>query len=172
MEMTAAIIGPAHGLRGEALLDVRTDDIELIVAGTALRTTSKQQDVLTIASVRHHKQRVLVSFEEVDTREGIEALRGVKLLVEAIEEDDAWYPHQLKGLEAVTITGEKLGTISGLQVGSAQDLLLVKTTNGTVMVPFVTQLVPTVDIEGGKVVLDPPLGLFDDQYIGGADGGQ
>ena len=52
--------------------------------------------------------------------------------------------------------------MSGLRPGGAQDLLLVGTERGEVMVPFVRQLVPTVDVEGGRVVIDPPPGLFDD----------
>ena len=86
------------------------------------------------------------------------------------EEEDAWYPHQLKGLAARTRSGEVLGTVSGLTPGAAQDLLLVKTQAGTVMVPFVTQLVPTVDVEGGFVVIDAPPGLFDDQAVSERDG--
>ena len=104
------------------------------------------------------------------SREEAEALRGARLLVEEHEEEDAWYPHQLKGLTARTPSGEVLGTVSGLTPGAAQDLLLVTTEAGTVMVPFVTQLVPTVDVEGGFVVIDAPPGLFDDQAVSERDG--
>ena len=62
------------------------------------------------------------------------------------------------------------GTVTGLTPGAAQDLLLVKTPAGTVMVPFVTQLVPTVDVEGGVVIIDAPPGLFDDQAVSERDG--
>ena len=120
--------------------------------------------------MRVHKDRVLASFEECASREDAEALRGARLLVEEHEEEDAWYPHQLKGLAARTPGGEDLGTVTGLTPGAAQDLLLVKTQAGTVMVPFVTQLVPTVDVEGGFVVIDAPPGLFDDQAVSERDG--
>jgi 16S rRNA processing protein rimM len=125
---------------------------------------------LTVRSVRVHKDRVLASFEECASREDAEALRGARLLVEEHEEEDAWYPHQLKGLSARTPGGEDLGTVTGLTPGAAQDLLLVKTPAGTVMVPFVTQLVPTVDVEGGVVIIDAPPGLFDDQAVSERDG--
>ena len=169
MQLTAAIVGPAHGLRGEVILDVRSDDPEVLAPGASLEIAGRGA-ALTVRSVRVHKDRVLASFEECASREDAEALRGARLLVEEHEEEDAWYPHQLKGLSARTPGGEDLGTVTGLTPGAAQDLLLVKTPAGTVMVPFVTQLVPTVDVEGGVVIIDAPPGLFDDQAVSERDG--
>lgn len=169
MQLTAAIVGPAHGLRGEVILDVRSDDPEVLAPGASLEIAGRGA-ALTVRSVRVHKDRVLASFEECASREDAEALRGARLLVEEHEEEDAWYPHQLKGLAARTPGGEDLGTVTGLTPGAAQDLLLVKTPAGTVMVPFVTQLVPTVDVEGGVVIIDAPPGLFDDQAVLERDG--
>ena len=169
MQLTAAIVGPAHGLRGEVILDVRSDDPEVLAPGASLEIAGRGA-ALTVRSVRVHMDRVLASFEECASREDAEALRGARLLVEEHEEEDAWYPHQLKGLAARTPGGEDLGTVTGLTPGAAQDLLLVKTPAGTVMVPFVTQLVPTVDVEGGVVIIDAPPGLFDDQAVSERDG--
>ena len=169
MQLTAAIVGPAHGLRGEVILDVRSDDPEVLAPGASLEIAGRGA-ALTVRSVRVHKDRVLASFAECGSREDAEALRGARLLVEEHEEEDAWYPHQLKGLAARTPGGEDLGTVTGLTPGAAQDLLLVKTPAGTVMVPFVTQLVPTVDVEGGVVIIDAPPGLFDDQAVSERDG--
>lgn len=169
MQLTAAIVGPAHGLRGEVILDVRSDDPEVLAPGASLEIAGRGA-ALTVRSVRVHKDRVLASFEECASREDAEVLRGARLLVEEHEEEDAWYPHQLKGLAARTPGGEDLGTVTGLTPGAVQDLLLVKTPAGTVMVPFVTQLVPTVDVEGGVVIIDAPPGLFDDQAVSERDG--
>lgn len=165
MLMTAALIGPAHGLRGEVILDIRSDDPELFLIGTQFATSSQETPSLTLRSLRQHKDRVVAQFEEVSGREGAEGLRGVRLLTDERNEEDAWYPHQLKGLQAVDLEGRPLGTIKGLQMGTAQDLLLVKTGSGVVMVPFVHQLVPAVDVEGGTVTIDPLPGLFDDQAV-------
>ena len=161
MQLTAAIVGPAHGLRGEVIVDVRSDDPEVMAPGSRLDIPGDQRS-LTVRTVRVHKDRVLASFEECVTREDAEALRGARLL--------AWYPHELKGLQARTPSGDILGTVSGLTPGAAQDLLLVATDRGTVMVPFVTALVPTVDVEGGFVVIDAPPGLFDDDAVSEREG--
>ena len=164
MQLTAAIVGPAHGMRGEVIVDVRSDDPEVLAPGACLDVAGQKRQ-LTWRSVRTHKDRVLDSFEECATREEAEALRGARLLVDAHPEEDAWYPHELKGLEARTPSGDVLGTVSGLTPGAAQDLLLVSTDRGTVMGPFVTALVPTVDVEGGVVIIDAPPGLFDDEAV-------
>ena len=163
MQLTAAIVGPAHGLRGEVIVDVRSDDPEVMAPGSRLDIAGDQRS-LTVRTVRVHKDRVLASFEECVTREDAEALRGAR------PEEDAWYPHELKGLQARTPSGDVLGTVSGLTPGAAQDLLLVATDRGTVMVPFVTALVPTVDVEGGIVVIDAPPGLFDDEAVSEREG--
>ena len=135
MQLTAAIVGPAHGLRGEVIVDVRSDDPEVLAPGARLDIAGEKRH-LTVRSVRVHKERVLASFEECNSREEAEAL----------------------------------GTVSGLTPGAAQDLLLVATERGTVMVPFVTALVPTVDVEGGVVIIDAPPGLFDDDAVSEREG--
>ena len=162
MLMTAAQIGPAHGLRGEVIVDIRSDDPQLFTPGESFSTSNSDFPALTLSSIRQQKDRVIALFDEVSSREDAEALRGARLLVDEREEEDAWYPHQLKGLRAQDPQGRPLGSVSGLRPGGAQDLLLVGTERGEVMVPFVRQLVPTVDVEGGRVVINPPPGLFDD----------
>ena len=82
MQLTAAIVGPAHGLRGEVIVDVRSDDPEVMAPGSRLDIAGDQRS-LTVRSVRVHKDRVLASFEECSTREEAEALRGSRLLVDA-----------------------------------------------------------------------------------------
>ena len=169
MRMTAGIVGPAHGLRGEAIIDVRTDDLSVFAPGSLLEVDGDEGAELTVRASRTHKGRLLVSFEELRSREDAEALRGRALLVEERAEEDAWYPHELVGFSAVTPTDDELGTVSGFRFGAAQDLLLVTTPRGEVMVPFVKALVPEVDVEGRTVLIDPPPGLFDDDAVDAGD---
>ena len=105
MQLTAAIVGPAHGLRGEVIVDVRSDDPEVLAPGSRLDIAGGKRH-LTVRSVRVHKERVLASFEECNSREEAEALRGARLLVDAHPEEDAWYPHELKGLQAEMSSGQ------------------------------------------------------------------
>lgn len=171
MKMTAGIIGPAHGLRGEVIVEIRSDDPGIWNPGSAIHADTRPPRELTVSRTRVHKDRVLVSFVEVASREEAEALRGAALLVDAHDEEDAWYPHQLEGCTALAVSGEVLGTVAGLRFGAAQDLLVVSTDRGTVLVPFVHALVPDVDVDAATVTIDAPPGLFDDAYIDADDRG-
>ncbi|MGO3796977.1 MAG: ribosome maturation factor RimM [Pauljensenia sp.] len=162
MQLTAAVVGAPHGLRGEVYLDVRTDDPERLASGRVLDTDSHDVPHLTVESLRAHRGRVMATFAEVTDRSGAEALRGTVLLVEEEAEEDAWYPHELVGLEARTPAGDILGEVVALQAGVAQDLLVVRHADRRVMVPFVHAIVPVVDVEGGSVTIDAPRGLFDE----------
>lgn len=164
-------IGKAHGLKGEVSLIVRTDiPEERLVKGAEfdVEGTEGGPARLTLTSTRVQQGRWYAKFAEVQGRTAAEGLRGADLTLELdreeeFEEDpDAWYPEELKGLEVRTDEGRVLGTVIGLDHYPAQDLLIVRAVNGRrVMLPFVEELVPEVDIEGGFVVADPPGGLFD-----------
>ena len=107
----------------------------------------------------------MLGFDGVPDREGAEALRDVLLVLDVTDEEpepDAWFPHQLEGLRVQDTAGAVLGTVLRVDAGAAQDLLVVRTAGGDVLVPFVAALVPVVDVGAGVVVVDPPGGLFDD----------
>ena len=157
-----ARIGAARGLKGEVALDVRTDHpLERFAVGERLRTDNAAQPLLTVVGTSTHAGRFYVRFAEVVTREDAEALRGAELLAEAAPEDDAWYSHELVGLTAVDQAGQRLGTVRDLLIGAAQDLLVIDTDSGEVLVPFVDEIVPEVLVAQGRVVLNPPAGLFE-----------
>ena len=164
MELVVARVGRAHGLRGEVVLDVRTDDPERrLTPGAVLRTHPASPGPLKVASVREHSGSLLVRFAQAPDRSAAEALRGVELVVEvdASDEDDAWYPHEIVGLEARRPDGTVLGEIVGIEHLPAQDALVLRETNGArTLVPFIEAFVPDVDVARGVVVLDPPGGLL------------
>lgn len=165
MEYVVARIGRPHGVRGEVTVEVRTDDPDTRFAPGAVLRTDPDRGPLTVATARWHNGTLLLTFVDVEGRTASEGLRNTRLVVdledEADPEDDAWYPHQLQGLAAVTMTGTPLGTVKDLLTGGAQDVLVITGTDGReVLVPFVTALVPRVDVKRGKVLLSPPGGLF------------
>lgn len=165
MQLTVAIVGAAHGLKGEVKLDVRTDDPERRLAvGAALETDPADMGPVTIASRREYKGAQYVRFAEYSDRTGAESLRGVKLVIESDEdeaEEDAWFPHELQGLEALDPEGYELGVVVGLEPMPAQDLLVVREPDGILTrVPFVKEIVIEVDLEDHCVVIDAPAGLF------------
>lgn len=164
MELIVGIIGPAHGIKGEVRVHMRTDAVgERFALGSVLDAQPPSAGPLTVASHREYKGGHYVRFAEVKDRNGAEALRGVRLVIqaEAHLEDDAWYPHELTGLEVLDTEGYTLGTVRGVLPNPAHDLLQVEDLEGDeVLVPFVSEIVVEVDPEDNCVVLDPPGGLF------------
>ena len=181
-ELVVARIGKPHGLRGEVTVQLHTDDPGgRFVIGTTLATEARQGTgvprALTLRSARLHNGTWLLAFEETPDRTGAESLRGTRLLVgggagEAKagqsatgvddDSDDGWYEDELRGLAVVTGDGTRVGEVSALQMGAAQDLLVVALdTGGTAYLPFVEAIVPEVDVPGGRVVVDPPDGLLE-----------
>jgi 16S rRNA processing protein RimM len=165
MERVVARIGRAHGLRGEVSVEVRTDVPEKrFVAGAVFATDPAERGPLTLAGARDQGGVLLLAFEQVPDRSAAEALRGTLLIVDAdaSDEPDAWYEDELVGLRVEDPAGALLGELVRLETGGAQDLLVVRPTVGgeLVRVPFVVALVPVVDVAGGRVVVDPPGGMF------------
>ena len=171
LDVVIATIGKAHGLRGELALILRTDqpDERLQIGTEFVVPTDAGDRTLTIVSTRTQQNRWYARFAEVADRSDAESLRGAELTMEldreeeAEEDPDAWYPSELKGLTVRHVDGRELGTVIDLEHYPAQDLLIVRGTDGRrVMLPFVEELVPEVDVEGGVVLADPPGGLFED----------
>jgi 16S rRNA processing protein RimM len=164
MDLVVARIGRAHGLRGELGLDVRTDvPHERFAVGAVLTTDPADAGPMTVTGARTHQGKWIVGFAEVADRSAAEALRGVALVVEedVSDEEDAWYPHELAGLRAELADGTVVGEVVGLEHLPAQDALVVRETGGErTLVPFVREIVPEVDVAGGRVVLTPPGGLL------------
>lgn len=171
--LLVARIGKPHGLRGEVTVQTHTDDPERrYVPGTVFATQAAAGTgvprELTLASARKHREVWLLGFDEIPDRTGAESLRGTRLLLDlgavADEEDagDGWYEHDLVGLTVQDPVGAVLGTVTGLSIGSAQDLLEVRLADGReVLVPFVEAIVTDVSIGAGHIVVDAPAGLFD-----------
>ena len=124
-------------------------------------------DRLTLESLRWHQGRVIAQFEGVHDRNVAEALRGVLLQVDsgsvaAPADPDEFHDHQLVGLRVEARDGTLLGTVARIEHAPASDLIVLdKAAGGTALIPFVTAMVPTVDLAGGRLIADLPEGLLD-----------
>ena len=163
--LRVATIGPAHGLRGDVRLQVHTDDPDSRLAtGTEIVTDPPEAGPLTVEHLYLHSGQYHARFTGHTDRDAAQTLRGVSLLAPPVHEPDAWYPHQLRGLLARTPAGVDLGSIEGVRHMPAHDVLLLRTTAGEqVLVPFVSQIVPEVDVDAGTVTIDPPGGLLPEE---------
>ena len=165
-----ARIGKPHALRGEVTVQLHTDDPgSRLVPGVVLETRAEPGSgvprTLTLATTRVHRGIWLLGFEEIPDRTGAESLRGTRLLLDEEaegEDDDAWYEADLVGLTATAPDGTVVGEVTALDIGAAQDRLrLRRPDGGEALVPFVEAIVPEVDPEAGRLVVDAPPGLLD-----------
>ena len=172
MEETVVVgrVGRALGLRGELFVEPLTDEPGRRFAGGATLLTGT--GALTVAGSRIHSGKLVVRFEEITDRTTAEAARGTELSCtvdpdERPEDPEEFYDHQLVGLAVHTVDGVHVGEIDEVLHLPGQDVLAVRRapdadSRTDLLVPFVAAIVPTVDVAGGRVVIDPPPGLLDD----------
>jgi len=165
VEVVVGVVGRAHGIRGDVTIDVRTDEPERRFAvGETLRAEDGRRS-FTVANARDHSGRLLVHFEQLPDRTVAEAARGIVLVAdvdpgERPEDDEEYYDRQLIGLVVRTADGEQLGTVTDVLHLPLQDTLEIDTPAGTRLVPFVTAVVPTVDLAAGELHLADVPGLL------------
>jgi 16S rRNA processing protein RimM len=170
MRLIVGRAGRPHGIRGEVVIGVRTDEPDLRFAVGAAVDVSTDPDKtdgkqLTVASARWHSGQLLVAFAGITDRTTASGLTGSWLSVDSSQLPDTGDPeefrdHELIGLNVRTSGGEPLGVVTDV-LHYGQDLLVVRRAEGEFMVPFVREIVPEVDIKAGLVVIDPPPGLLD-----------
>jgi 16S rRNA processing protein RimM len=160
-------IGRPHVVRGEVTIEVRTDDPDQrFVPGAELRTEPADRGPLTLDGRRWHREVLLLHFAGYDSREAAETLRDTELHVAIadlpeLDDPETFYDHQLVGLSARLTDGTVLGTVAAVRHEGADLLVVDRGDGGEALVPFVTAIVPTVDLGGGFLVVDPPEGLLE-----------
>ncbi|NLP85663.1 ribosome maturation factor RimM [Microbacterium sp. CFH 90308] len=175
----------AHGLKGAIKLELYTDDPDgRFVPGATFTLQVPESSPwhgkkLTVREFKWMNSHPVAFFEGVEDRSAAEDLIRAILWVdedaEAVPtEDDAWFDHQLVGLDVVR-DGVSVGRVVRVDHFPAQDLLIIRRSGGPaasddeVLVPFVKAIVPEVDVAGGRVVVTPPPGLFEELAPDGED---
>jgi 16S rRNA processing protein RimM len=159
VKLNVGRIGRAHGILGEATIEVRTDEPQNRFAIGAQLITD--QGNLVVSSARVHNGILLLGFEGITDRNAVEKLRNTLLYAEVdidqpSENEDDYHIQQLIGLTAVLADGSNYGTVADVLNLPAQDCLVINTETGEVLIPFVRQLVPTVDLDRKLIVVNPP----------------
>lgn len=166
MRLVVGRLGRAHGIRGELTVEVRTDVPEERFAVGSVLLCSGRADVpstVTVTEAHWHSGRLLLRLDGVSDRTAAEALRGTLLEADVepvVGEDDEFHDLVLVGLEVRDPGGQVLGTVDEVLHLPAQDLLAVSRPSGPqLLVPFVTEIVPVVDVARGFLVAELPAGL-------------
>jgi 16S rRNA processing protein RimM len=155
-----ARIGAAHGVRGAVKLWTFTED-PLAVKRYGPLSTKDGTRQFEVTSAREAKGHLVATLKDVTTRDAAERLNGIELYVARDKlpatDDDEYYHADLIGLAAVTTTGEPLGRVIAIHNFGAGDIIEIAPPRGaTMLLPFSNAVVPTVDLAGGRVVIEMP----------------
>ncbi|MFI9510016.1 ribosome maturation factor RimM [Nocardia sp. NPDC052566] len=172
MELVVGRVAKSHGVRGELVVEVRTDEPQARFApGSTLRgklARSKEVRDFTVESAREHSGRLLVFLAGVADRTAADALRGTLFVIDTADlppsqDPDEYYDHELEGLTVQLTDGTVVGTVTEVLHSAAGELLSVRAVEDKreILIPFVTAIVPTVSLADRLVVIDPPEGLLD-----------
>jgi 16S rRNA processing protein RimM len=160
MKLNVGRIGKAHGILGEATIEVRTDEAEDRFAIGAVLETDNHGNLI-VASARVHNGILLLGFQGIEDRNSIEALRNellyadVDIQAPGIDEDD-YHVLQLIGCTAYLVDGDEFGIVTDVLNLPGQDVLVIKNAESEVLIPFVHQLVPVVDVKEKRMTIIPP----------------
>jgi 16S rRNA processing protein RimM len=163
LQLVVGRIGRAHGVLGEATIEVQTDDPDIrFQIGNKLTLNNGKQ--LTIRSSRWHNQILLLAFDGVTDRNQIEELRD-QLISSDVDLDSLapgeYHFQQLIGCEVFQQNGELIGAVDEIVKLPGQDLLSVNRAGAQVLIPMVKQIIIEIDVSAKKIVVNPPEGLLD-----------
>jgi 16S rRNA processing protein RimM len=146
-------IAKPHGVRGEVVVELRTDRTERVAPGAVLVTKDGRR--LEVVASRPHQHRFIVTFDSVPDRAAADALHGAVLHADPIEDPEELWAHDLIGAAVVDVDGKDWGEVEAVQANPASDLLVLRS---GVLVPAIFLVERRAD---GVVVIDPPEGLAD-----------
>jgi 16S rRNA processing protein RimM len=177
-QVVVAVIGRPHGVKGAVALQLRTDQAERrFREGNVFSLHDAAQTDLSHLTLRWYRKnpagQAVAAFDQITDRDAAQALRGAELIaeVDTDEETDAWYPFQLRGTAVVLPDETAVGEVAGIINRVGQDLLEIRQLDGSLaLVPLVRALVPLIDVDAGRIVIDPPDGLVQARPLGPADG--
>ncbi|MFI8567274.1 ribosome maturation factor RimM [Rhodococcus sp. NPDC078407] len=174
MELVIGRVAKSHGIKGEVVVEVRTDDPDdRFAAGTVLRgrrpRSTALPDSYIVDAVREHSGRLLLRLNGIDDKTAADQLRGILFVVESTDlppsdDPDEFYDHELEGLTVKLTDGSTVGTVREVLHSAAGELLSITpdgATRAEILVPFVAAIVTSVSLSDKTIEIDPPEGLLD-----------
>jgi 16S rRNA processing protein RimM len=168
-QVCVARIGAAHGVRGAVKLWTFTED-PLAVTRYGPLATRDGARCFELTHARQGKGHLVATLKGVTTRNEAERLNGLELYIARDKlpaaDDDEYYHADLIGLAAVTTADEPLGKVIAVHNFGAGDIIEIAPPRGpTMLLPFTNAVVPTVDIAGGRVVIELPAEIQGEEPI-------
>ena len=155
----AGAVTRPHGVRGEVVVDLKSDLFDCIVEKMKIRTTTTrgEEHLLVVERGRRHKGYLVLKLAGVETRDAAERLRGntVWLTREQVGElpEGRYFVDDILGMDVFTDDGEHLGTVEDVLNMPASDVYVVRGGGGEILLPVVDEVVKEVDVESRKMVV-------------------
>jgi 16S rRNA processing protein RimM len=150
------------GIRGEVKVEVLTDFPERFATRKLVDLNNRP---LEIERCRPHKQHMVVKFATIDSVEAAEKLRGQDLTIPSSElyplPEGQYYTFQLIGLKVVTTKGQTLGRVKDIMTTPSNDVYIVEGKHGEILIPAIEDVVKSIDLKKGKMVIEAIKGLLD-----------
>src|SRR3954451_22036082 len=159
-QICVARIGAAHGVRGAVKLWTFTED-PLAVKRYGPLATKDGGRHFEVTSAREAKGHLVATLKGIATREDAERLNGIELYIERdklpVTDADEYYHADLIGLAAVSAADQPIGRVVAIHNFGAGDIIEIAPPHGaTMLLPFTNAVVPSVDLAGGRVVIELP----------------
>ncbi len=161
----AGAIRRPHGIKGEVVIDLARDLIDIVTESLEFKATGRRggERTLTVERARGHRDRRIVQFQGVNTVEDAEALRGwsIWLTREQIGPlaEDRWFVTDIVGIDVYTDGDEYLGKLTEVMYMPANDVYVVRNGEKEILLPVIDDVVISVDIDSGRMVVHLMEGL-------------
>lgn len=155
------IVGP-WGVKGKVKVQLETDFPQRFSPGEQVFVDGT---LMAIADVSKHRNRLIVKFSTIDSAQEAASLRGKSIGIPRNQlhplPEDHYYHFQLIGLEVRTTGGEHLGKIEEILAGESNDIYVVRSKEGEILIPAIADVVRSVDLERGFMEIEPIAGLLE-----------
>jgi 16S rRNA processing protein RimM len=153
-----------HGVHGEIIMDIFTDFPERIHPGITFYVGENHRP-LVLRSCRQHQNSLLLAFEAFQNRDEVGALRNQWVYVHSVDRpslpEGDFYHHQILGLKVIDEKGNILGTVIEILETGANDVLVVRPTEGAdILIPVVDSVVRNIDLGAGEILVQLIPGIF------------
>ena len=150
------------GIKGEVKVEVITDFPERFAPRNLVYLNASPFE---IESCRPHKQFLLLKLATIDSIEAAEKLRGCELTIPRAElpelPEGQYYTFQLIGLDVVTTKGQRLGQVTDIMATASNDVYIVEGKRGEILIPAIDDVVKTIDLKKGTIIIEAIEGLLD-----------
>lgn len=159
------VVAKAHGLRGEVVVQALSDAPGRFDPGSEFLALSESgaTRTLVVRESRPFQDRFLIRFDGIETREDAEAIHGAELTIGRDQvaplPEGRYYRFELEGLRVAAKNGAHLGVVTAVFGTGANDVIAVKGASGEILIPLLPDVIVSVDVAGGAMVVDPPPGL-------------